>query len=269
MEASSDRQRPDLPDERLLGSANLAGVLRDSGHLYRSNFRRLFTLFGPGMALVFSAGFLWIFVSVNVEAPMLYQAGNIFWFLLFPSLIGSALVLAAQVLMADALVGHTGVRRALSALKADLPSVFQCMLLASTGAMFFGVLRPLSTVFFVWWGPPLIGTTVVLEIRAFPEAWAETRRRGRGRLGRVILRLLLAAFVLSILAFALVLPILLAYSAVAQTYLIVLAFATLSALVLPFLAALELRLYFDIRARSDASFGLDSLREERARSAAR
>jgi hypothetical protein len=266
LEASSDQQGPDEPDERLLGIATMPGVLRDSGHLYKRNFLGLFTLFAPGMALVFIAGSLWVLIAANLDVPLLLQAGSIFWFLLFSSLIGSALILAAHALIAEGLVGEeTNPRRALSALKADLPSVLQCVLLGSTGAMFFGVLRPLSLIFFVWWGPPLIGTTMVLENQSFPDAWTETRRRARGRLGRVILTLLLVAFLLAILGFALVFPILLALSAVAQTLFVILIFAIVSALVLPFMAAVELRLYFDLRARTDEGFGADELRAGMAR----
>ena len=244
----------------------MTGVLRDSGHLYKRNFLGLFTLFAPGMALVFITGSLWVLIAPNVDVPLLLQAGSIFWFLLAPSLIGSALILAAHALIAEGLVGgEPNPRRALSALKADVPSVLQCALLASTGAMFFGVLRPLSLIFFVWWGPPLIGTTVVLENQSFPEAWTQTRRRARGRLGRVVLTLLLVAFILSILGFALVFPVLFALSPVAQTLFIILIFAVVSALVLPFMAAVELRLYFDVRARADEGFGIDMLREGLAR----
>jgi len=268
LEASSDRQGPNKPDERLLGVATATGVLRDSWHLYRSNFLGLFTLFASGMALVFIAGSLWVLITPNVDVPLLLQAGSIFWFLLTPSLIGSALILAAHALIAEGLVGESNPRRALSALKTDVPSVLQCVLLASTGAMFFGVLRPLSLIFFVWWGPPLIGTTVVLENQPFPDAWTQTRRRARGRFGRAILMLLLVAFILSIFGFALAFPILFALSAVAQTLFIILIFAIVSALILPFMAAVELRLYFDLRARADEGFGFDMLREDLARSAA-
>ncbi len=244
----------------------MTGVLRDSGHLYKRYFLGLFTLFAPGMAVVFITGSLWVLTAANVEVPLLLQAGSIFWFLLTPSLIGSALILAAHALIAEGLVGgETNARRALSALKADVPSVLQCVLLASTGSMFFGVLRPLSLIFFVWWGPPLIGTTVVLENQPFPDAWTQTRSRARGRLGRVVLTLLLVAFILSILGFALVFPILFALGAVAQTVFIILIFAIVSALVLPYIAAVELRLYFDVRARADESFGIDMMREDLAR----
>lgn len=265
MEVSSQRPGSRGSEEQLVGVANLTGVLRDSWRLYRKSFRGLFTLFAPGMALVFIAGSLWVLIAPNVDVPLLFQAGSIFWFLLMPSLIGSALILASQVLMAKGLVGkETSPRRALSALRRDVPSVLQCVLLASTGAMFFGVLRPLSLIFFVWWGPPMIGTTVVLENQPFPDAWTQARGRARGNLGRVIGTLLLVALILSILGFSLVFPVLFALSAVAQTLFIILIFATVSALVLPFMAAVELRLYFDVRARADEAFGLDLLREDLA-----
>lgn len=270
MEPSPAEKPPSGFDERLLGAANLTGIFRDGWNLYRRNFLGLFTLFAPGMALVFVAGSLWVLVASSVEVAVLFVAGGLLWFLLVPSMIGSALNLSAHVFMTDRLIGkETSAGRALAALRTDVPSLLQCLLLASTGAMFFGLLRPLSLIFFVWWGPPLLGTTVVLENQPFPAAWAATRGRGRGRLTRAILMLLLAAFGLSILGLTLAFPILAAIGTVAQTLFIILIFALLSAVVLPFMAAIELRLYFDIRARADERFALNTLREERSRVALR
>jgi hypothetical protein len=242
LEPSSEREGSVSSDEELLGTASLTGVLKDSWRLYRRDFLRLFTLFAPGMALAFTAGSLWVLVAPAVDVAILFVAGSIFWFLLVPSLMGSALVLAAHVLMVDRLMGReTNSRLALAALRADVPSVLQCVLLASTGAMFFGLLRPLTLIFFVWWGPPLVGTTVIIENQPFPGAWAATRSRGRGRLSRSILILLLVSFGLSIMGFALAFPILVALGSITQTLFIILILALLTALVLPDRASSLLR----------------------------
>ena len=92
--------------------------------------------------MVFVAGSLWVLVASRVGVAILFVAGGLLWFLLVPSMIGSALNLSAHILMTDRLVGReTNPRRALAALRTDVPSLLQCLLLASTGAMFFGLLR--------------------------------------------------------------------------------------------------------------------------------
>jgi hypothetical protein len=76
------------------------------------------------------------------------------------------------------------------------------------------------------------------------------------------------SFSLSSMGFALAFPILSHSAQFTQTLFIILILALQTALVLPFLAAIELRLHFDIRAHAYEPFDLETLRQENARRSA-
>lgn len=233
-------------------------MARGAWVLYRTSFADLLKLFLPGMLFIFLLEFLWLASADNVSMPVLaLMAGDILFRTLIPALVGTFFIAAAHILMTDELLGRsTGVWDAMSQVRHDTPSLLQAGLLAATGAMFFAILPGLIFLGFVWWGPPILGSTIVLERRSFPDAFAETRRRLRGNLGRVILVVLMAAFALVVVSFVVLVPAAFALRGLGTigdlaTYVAV---AVITALLRPAVAATTLRLYFDTRARSDESF---------------
>ena len=250
-----------------VGPTGYTGVVSDAWSLYRRNFVALVKLFVPGMLLVFVAAFLWLLASVSMTA-LLQVAGGILFLTLLPAVVGSLVFLASHVLMTEELLGRdAGPLRAATALSRDRPSVAQASLVATTGAMFFGIFPPLFLISFAWWGPPLVGSAVVLEGKPFPAAWSATRQRVRGHLGKVLLTLTLVCLAFSFVNFFIFAPVVAGLGGLGLTgsFLTFVALALLSAVGLPFVAATTLRLYFDVRARSEDDFGLATLATERTR----
>jgi hypothetical protein len=195
-------------------------------------------------------------------------AGDILFRTLIPALIGTFFVAAAHILMADKLLGkNTGLSDAIGQVRRYTTSLLQAGLVAGTGAMFFGIFPGLIFLSFVWWGPPILGSTIVLERSAFPDAWTETRRRLRGNLGRVVLVVLMAALGLVMISFVVLVPIAFALQGLGTTgdLATYVAVAVITALLRPAVAAATLRLYFDARARSEQGFDGEVLDRERSR----
>ena len=226
-------------------------------------------LFLPGMLSIFLLEFLWLASADNLSMPVIaLVVGDILFRTLIPALVGTLFIAAAHILMTDELLGtNTGVTEALGQVRRDAPSLLQAGLIAAIGAMFFGLLPGLIFLGFVWWGPPILGSTIVIERRAFPDAWIETRRRLRGNLGRIVLMVLMAALGLVIVSFVMLVPVAFALRGLGTTGDLVtyIAIAVITALLRPAVAATTLRLYFDARARTEAGFEGRVLEWERAR----
>ncbi|MGH2779009.1 MAG: hypothetical protein ACRDJB_10215 [Actinomycetota bacterium] len=220
------------------------------------------------MLLVFLLEFVWLASADSESMPAFaLVAGDILFRTLIPALVGTFLIAAAHILMADELLGKSrGLSDAIGEVRRCTPSLLQAGLVAGTGAMFFGIFPGLIFLSFVWWGPPILGSTIVLERRAFPDAWTETRRRLRGNLGRVVLVVLMAALGLVIVSFVVLVPIAFALQGLGTTgdLATYVAVAVMTALLRPAVAAATLRLYFDARARSEEGFDGRVLERDRA-----
>jgi hypothetical protein len=221
------------------------------------------------MLSIFLLEFLWLASADKLSMPVIaLVVGDILFRTLIPALVGTLFIAAAHILMTDELLGtNTGVIEALGQVRRDAPSLLQAGLIAAIGAMFFGLLPGLIFLGFVWWGPPILGSTIVLERRAFPDAWIETRRRLRGNLGRVVLMVLMAALGLVMVSFVILVPVAFALRGLGTTgdLATYIAIAVITALLRPAVAATTLRLYFDARARTEAGFEGRVLERERAR----
>ncbi len=219
------------------------------------------------MLLIFLLEFLWLATAGESMPAVALVSGDILFRTLVPALIGTFFIAAAHILMADKLLGrNTGPSGAIGQLRRFTPSLLQAGLVAAVGAMFFGIFPGLIFLGFVWWGPPILGSAIVVERSAFPDAWAATRRRLRGNLGRVILVVLMGALGLVAVSFLVLVPIAFALQGLGTTgdlgtYAAV---GMLTALLRPALAAATLRLYFDARARSEAGFDGGVLGRERS-----
>ena len=255
-------------DRSLLDAASYGGVARGAWVLYRTSFADLLKLFLPGMLFIFLLEFLWLASADNVSMPVFaLVVGDILFRTLVPALVGTFFVAAGHILMTDELLGrNTGVFDAIGQVRRDIPSLLQAGLIAATGAMFFGILPGLIFLGFVWWGPPILCSTIVLERRSFPDAWTETRRRLRGNLGRVFLVVLLTAFALVVVSFVVLVPVAFAFRGLGTTgdLATYVAVAVITALLRPAVAATTLRLYFDARARSDERFDARVLDRDRS-----
>lgn len=243
-------------------------MARGAWALYRASFADLLKLFLPGMLFIFLLEFLWLASADGVSMPVIaLVVGDVLFRTLVPAIVGSFFIAAAHILMTDKLLGrNTGMSEAISQVRRDTPSLLQAALIAATGAMFFGILPGLIFLSFVWWGPPILGSTIVLERRAFPDAWIESRRRLRGNLGRVVLVVLMAALGLVLVSFVVLVPVAFALQGLGTTgdLATYVAVAVITALLRPAVAATTLRLYFDARARSEEGFDVQVLERERA-----
>ncbi|MGH2736700.1 MAG: hypothetical protein ACRDKZ_14055 [Actinomycetota bacterium] len=119
----------------------------------------------------------------------------------------------------------------------------------------------LGLFYFALWGPPVIVSAVVLERVRLGEAWSRTQPRMRGNWGRGLLLLGASA----LMSFAL--PLVVAGSAafaLSSTgwgfWVYAVTLGVLDAVAFPWLAAVTLLLYFDLRVRSEG-FDLDQLRD--------
>lgn len=267
--APGEPEPSSFDDERVLGAAAYSGVLSGAWKLYRASLAGLLKLFLAGILFIFLLEVGWRAFADVVSLPVIaLVAGAITFSTLVPAIAGSVLFAAAHILMTDRFLGRaTGVARAATELRRDIPSVLQGALIAATGAMFFGILPGLISLSFVWWGPPILATTIVLEGRPFPDAWATTRARLRGNLGRVALVVLAVALALVTVNFVVLAPVAIALRGLGTTGEVITyaAVALVTALLRPFAAAATLRLYFDVRARSDEGFTRQVLALERER----
>jgi hypothetical protein len=252
-----------------LNEASYGDIARGGWVLYRASFLDLLKLFLPGMLLVFLLEFVWLAAASGESMPALaLVSGDVLFRTLLPAVIGSFLIAAAHVLMADKLLGrNTKLSDSIRQVRRCTPSLLQAGLVAATGAMFFGILPGLIFLSFVWWGPPILVSTIVLERSAFPDAWTATRRRLRGNLGRVVIAVLMAALALVVVSFFVLVPIALALQGfgTAGDLFTYVAVAVITALLRPMVAAATLRLYFDGRARSEEGFDGEVLDRERSR----
>lgn len=254
-------------DRSLLNAASYGGIARGAWTFYRASFADLLKLSLPAMLLIFLLEFLWLATAGESMPAVALVSGDILFRTLVPALIGTFFIAAAHILMADELLGrNTGPSDAIDQVRRFAPSLLQAGLVAATGAMFFGIFPGLIFLSFVWWGPPILGSAIVVERSPFPDAWTATRRRLRGNLGRVILVVLMAALALVAVSFLVLVPIAFALQDLGTigdlaTYIAV---GVLTALLRPALAAATLRLYFDARARSEEGFDGRVLERERA-----
>ncbi|MGH2827071.1 MAG: hypothetical protein ACRDKF_08885 [Actinomycetota bacterium] len=219
------------------------------------------------MLLIFLLEFLWLATADESMPAVALVSADILFRTLVPALIGTSFIAATHVLMADKLLGrNTGPSDAIGQIRRFAPSLLQAGLVAATGAMMFGIFPGLVFLSFVWWGPPMLGSAIVVERRAFPDAWTASRRRLRGNIGRVILVVLMAALALVAISFVVLVPIAFALQGLGTTgdLATYAAVGVLTALLHPALAAATLRLYFDARARSDEGFDGRVLERERA-----
>lgn len=254
-------------DRSLLNAASYGGIARGAWTFYRASFADLLKLSLPAMLLIFLLEFLWLATAGESMPAVALVSGDILFRTLVPALIGTFFIAAAHILMADKLLGrNTGPSDAIDQVRRFAPSLLQAGLVAATGAMFFGIFPGLIFLSFVWWGPPILGSAIVVERSPFPDAWTATRRRLRGDLGRVILVVSMAALALVAVSFLVLVPIAFALQGLGTTgdLATYIAVGVLTALLRPALAAATLRLYFDARARSEEGFDGRVLERERA-----
>jgi hypothetical protein len=184
------------------------------------------------------------------------------------TIVGSILVVAAALLMTGHLVGESlTVGSVLASIRGRLRDVLAAALLVSIlGILFlmiFGVQFGLVLIFALL-GPPVVGHAVVVEHKRLGAAWAHSKRLLAMQAARVFLYLWPIALLLTFLMFP-------GWSV--SDYLgrqiggiggyaagLMLG-AAVAAILLPFLAALSLVVYFELRARAE-DFDINQLRAE-------
>ena len=254
------------PAEDAVSAAGFGRILAGAWFIYRRSLGAVFRLYLGGMLFLFLLEFLWLQVLEDLEPAALAQvAGALLFSTLIPALVGSVLVAKSHLLMTDALLGPPSAPEAGPRRRLDVPSLLQSSLVAATGAMFFGILPGFALLSIAWWGPPLLVGAIVIEGRSFPDAWARTLQRARGHVARVTGITLLVTIVIVVVNFVVLVPLIvfLARLDTVGTLLAYSALALAASVLRPLIAATILRLYFDLRARSE---GLDLAALESERS---
>ena len=241
--------------------------MHETWRLYKTNFVDNLKLFVPLLAVAFLIPeLLGLVDDPDPNTSILYTSMAILLGLVLPTLIGSYLVAASHVVMADRLAGrYSTPAAALRTLRGVTKELLSAAFLATTLVLLVSLLPVLNFARTVMWGPPILISAVALEHLPVPQAWGVSRGRLGGNWGRVLLFLLVVGLVTTIIQLLLYTPIVyLDIDGAAALAVSSLSSVLVASLTLPFVAAATLVAYFDVRARENG-FGLDELREERGR----
>lgn len=235
--------------------------------LYRVNLPVNLKLFVPLMTVVFLLPeLLEPLDDPDPEASILYTSVAILLGLVLPTIVGSYLVAASHAVMADRLAGRYSTTAAsLRSLRGVTKELLSSAFLATTLVLLVSLLPVLAFARTVVWGPPILISAVALEHLPVPRAWQVSRGRLSGSWGRVLLFLLVVGLVTTIVQLLLYTPVVyLDIEGGTAAAVNLVGSVLIASLTLPFVAAAALVAYFDSRAR-ESDFGIEELREERAR----